>query len=134
MPPPFPTSLSSDLHDFGLSLPPGGVRIEAVGLRRRAVLVLIGEQYVDRAAFYQGSEVVPVTVHAKAVREREGDLASSVPGGLDRNAHSGARCFGVPQIALQIQDRRRSEEHTSELQSLMRISYAVFCLKKKTTV
>src|SRR3546814_8100391 len=28
-------------------------------------------------------------------------------------------------------DRRRSEEHTSELQSLMRISYAVFCLKKK---
>src|SRR3546814_1242899 len=29
-------------------------------------------------------------------------------------------------------DRGRSEEHTSELQSLMRISYAVFCLKKKT--
>src|SRR3546814_6886439 len=29
--------------------------------------------------------------------------------------------------------RQRSEEHTSELQSLMRISYAVFCLKKKTT-
>src|SRR3546814_5658702 len=28
---------------------------------------------------------------------------------------------------------QRSEEHTSELQSLMRISYAVFCLKKKTT-
>src|SRR3546814_8673996 len=28
-------------------------------------------------------------------------------------------------------DRQRSEEHTSELQSLMRISYAVFCLKKK---
>src|SRR3546814_10215392 len=29
--------------------------------------------------------------------------------------------------------RARSEEHTSELQSLMRISYAVFCLKKKTS-
>src|SRR3546814_4350676 len=29
--------------------------------------------------------------------------------------------------------RSRSEEHTSELQSLMRISYAVFCLKKKKT-
>src|SRR3546814_8484669 len=28
--------------------------------------------------------------------------------------------------------RQKSEEHTSELQSLMRISYAVFCLKKKT--
>src|SRR3546814_10620059 len=32
-----------------------------------------------------------------------------------------------------INDVWRSEEHTSELQSLMRISYAVFCLKKKTT-
>src|SRR3546814_7043781 len=30
-------------------------------------------------------------------------------------------------------ESRRSEEHTSELQSLMRISYAVFCLKKKKT-
>src|SRR3546814_6401657 len=30
--------------------------------------------------------------------------------------------------------RNRSEEHTSELQSLMRISYAVFCLKKKTQI
>src|SRR3546814_1505774 len=30
-------------------------------------------------------------------------------------------------------DKTRSEEHTSELQSLMRISYAVFCLKKKKT-
>src|SRR3546814_5827084 len=34
---------------------------------------------------------------------------------------------GTPQAA------RRSEEHTSELQSLMRISYDVFCLKKKKT-
>src|SRR3546814_7680208 len=32
---------------------------------------------------------------------------------------------------LRIRQRRRSEEHTSDLQSLMRISYAVFCLKKK---
>src|SRR3546814_3554048 len=32
---------------------------------------------------------------------------------------------------LAISSLRRSEEHTSELQSLMRISYAVFCLKKK---
>src|SRR3546814_4608865 len=34
-------------------------------------------------------------------------------------------------IALGISDVARSEEHTSELQSLMRISYAVFCLQKK---
>src|SRR3546814_1602356 len=35
------------------------------------------------------------------------------------------------QIAFGRQPHGRSEEHTSELQSLMRISYAVFCLKKK---
>src|SRR3546814_7491235 len=34
-------------------------------------------------------------------------------------------------VAIIIIECRRSEEHTSELQSLMRISYAVFCLKKK---
>src|SRR3546814_3214359 len=46
---------------------------------------------------------------------RTGQVAASVvPGGMD------------PQGLL-----HRSEEHTSELQSLMRISYAVFCLKKK---
>src|SRR3546814_7544859 len=33
--------------------------------------------------------------------------------------------------AVGLESTRRSEEHTSELQSLMRISYAVFCLKKK---
>src|SRR3546814_7919692 len=38
----------------------------------------------------------------------------------------GFRCCSSPIIAYD-----RSEEHTSELQSLMRISYAVFCLKKK---
>src|SRR3546814_5268231 len=37
------------------------------------------------------------------------------------------------EIGSVIETRRRSEEHTSELQSLMRISYAVFCFKKKTT-
>src|SRR3546814_2597438 len=35
--------------------------------------------------------------------------------------------------ALDLASHKRSEEHTSELQSLMRISYAVFCLKKKKT-
>src|SRR3546814_4878417 len=38
----------------------------------------------------------------------------------------------APAAADKLLDQMRSEEHTSELQSLMRISYAVFCLKKKT--
>src|SRR3546814_2146318 len=46
--------------------------------------------------------------------------------------------FSEPGAAQQLTvaevlSQRRSEEHTSELQSLMRISYAVFCLKKKNT-
>src|SRR3546814_10240225 len=42
-------------------------------------------------------------------------------------------CMGVPVIVrlLPVGAASRSEEHTSELKSLMRISYAVFCLKKK---
>src|SRR3546814_3064661 len=42
-------------------------------------------------------------------------------------------CSGMRPVGEQLLGRRRSEEHTSELQSLMRISYAVFCLKKKKT-
>src|SRR3546814_7931681 len=45
-----------------------------------------------------------------------------------------ARVINLTRVAAKcatIRGRTRSEEHTSELQSLMRISYAVFCLKKK---
>src|SRR3546814_622635 len=47
---------------------------------------------------------------------------------LDRmdRAENAVDCFAVFRVGL-----ARSEEHTSALQSLMRISYAVFCLKKK---
>src|SRR3546814_2344959 len=45
----------------------------------------------------------------------------------------GRRRVAARGMAQRHQSRDRSEEHTSELQSLMRISYAVFCLKKKTT-
>src|SRR3546814_3963301 len=38
----------------------------------------------------------------------------------------------LDELEGDVADVERSEEHTSELQSLMRISYAVFCLKKKT--
>src|SRR3546814_7167479 len=44
-----------------------------------------------------------------------------------------ARHADMAELAMPDPARGRSEEHTSELQSLMRISYAVFCLKKKRT-
>src|SRR3546814_8545028 len=53
--------------------------------------------------------------------------------GLEVVRHDARRVStGLDAIPLLDQRRRRSEEPTSELQSLMRISYAVICLKKKT--
>src|SRR3546814_657075 len=54
----------------------------------------------------------------------------------DMSVDETADCLGVPAATVRTRYFRakgllRSEEHTSELQSLMRISYAVFCLKKK---
>src|SRR3546814_5459397 len=52
--------------------------------------------------------------------------------GADRRVGLVARaCSASAQTVTCAVGRMRSEEHTSELQSLMRISYAVFCLKKK---
>src|SRR3546814_10007978 len=53
-----------------------------------------------------------------------GELAEGILGGTKTLALK-------PQAFMNLSGKR-SEEHTSELQSLMRISYAVFCLKKKT--
>src|SRR3546814_3098850 len=52
--------------------------------------------------------------------------------GLGGDQRSGHR-LGVVSGRSGRRQHLRSEEHTSELQSLMRISYAVFCLKKKNT-
>src|SRR3546814_5564713 len=53
---------------------------------------------------------------------------------LDKDRASLVVPTQAPQKAWAVVQRLRSEEHTSELQSLMRISYAVFCLKKKSQV
>src|SRR3546814_8456740 len=51
-----------------------------------------------------------------------------------RNPHVPACTLRSLRRTWMCKCRVRSEEHTSELQSLMRISYAVFCLKKKTKI
>src|SRR3546814_1841245 len=74
-----------------------------------------------------------------------GSLTSSLPGRVFQQAQTTATIGlsatiplyqgGLPAAevrrATALESQARSEEHTSELQSLMRISYAVFCLKKK---
>src|SRR3546814_9145808 len=76
--------------------------------------------------------------HHRHQRE-EGLVAGKVPGTDERAGHAGGGLgrraadpgelhhHGIEEVG-----EGRSEEHTSELQSLMRISYAVFCLKTKT--
>src|SRR3546814_9455698 len=71
--------------------------------------------------------LAPVEIRADSDIARGGQIVTGLPHvGIDAedflDDHDGGRCAGF-----------RSEEHTSELQSLMRISYAVFCLKKKNT-
>src|SRR3546814_10619013 len=61
-------------------------------------------------------------------------IRDSVPSLLPADS-TDKSCIPSGSASVQIRIRRpwRSEEHTSELQSLMRISYDVLCLKKKTT-
>src|SRR3546814_9952546 len=67
-------------------------------------------------------------------------IAGEAPKGIYLHLHSGGWFMGAADLQDPMLERYadeanvvcvRSEEHTSELQSLMRISYAVFCLKKK---
>src|SRR3546814_3233186 len=75
--------------------------------------------YVMRdTALSSGHDVIPVQPGSS--RER-------------RNGHVKIQHWHKPHDAPTSACDGRSEEHTSELQSLMRISYAVFCLKKKNT-
>src|SRR3546814_3567128 len=57
-----------------------------------------------------------------------GELHQNVPGKAD---HRDGTAHLTDNFGHRCRRTQRSEEHTSELQTLMRISYAVFCLKKK---
>src|SRR3546814_9186831 len=89
----------------------------------RAALDSASRQLVERglAIWSADSEHRPVLI----VRGQANLIDESAAEHLDR----------VRQLLDELEDKEeiRSEEHTSELQSLMRISYAVFCLKKKHT-
>src|SRR3546814_5476803 len=69
----------------------------------------------------------PTGAQQRSVSEITGDMAQRTPMLRLLQGDVGSGKTLVALMAL------RSEEHTSELQSLMRISYAVFCLKKKST-
>src|SRR3546814_6649098 len=97
-------------------------------IRRPPVTTRTDTLFPYTTLFRSGREVVEL----RAAQQRVGAVVAG-----QRDAQvvvGGQRLFdqrGQLRIAEGLPERRRSEEHTSELQSLMRISYAVFCLKKK---
>src|SRR3546814_1904242 len=82
------------------------------------------------------TEIYTVLTHSFPTR-RSSDLGAFTWTGPYGGGKSSAALLVANLIAGSDENRKiakaRSEEHTSELQSLMRISYAVFCLKKKKT-
>src|SRR3546814_17915216 len=75
-----------------------------------------------RSLFMQAGLILPGHIDPVTVRVR-----NLSPGGMLAEA----KVQITQGAAIEVDLRNRSEEHTSELQSLMRNSYAVFCLKKK---
>src|SRR3546814_4290137 len=74
---------------------------------------------------------VPTTNTALEKRKMLLTLKSVFKGDIEKNQEINQRLGERIQLRKDFETSSRSEEHTSELQSLMRISYAVFCLKKK---
>src|SRR3546814_1853707 len=100
------------------------------------LILIAGEAALDGLQRHDDDVVLVVAEAALAARGKHADhLACRVP-----DAKPLADRIGPAKQVLhdRVADdadglaRLRSEEHTSELQSLMRISYAVFCLKQKT--
>src|SRR3546814_6604295 len=96
-----------------------------------------GREFEWHAAFRAGRRALVLHAGTHRTDVLPGDLHRRLTARAFASASAAAGTasirFGQPrQHRLRISlERLRSEEHTSELQSLMRISYAVFCLKKK---
>src|SRR3546814_8778429 len=80
-----------------------------------------GERRFERALTAWDSELLGVAVHLSTIT-RDGWVCTTYAPGTVHDGTEG-------ELYDLDQDPLRSEEHTSELQSLLRISYAVFCLK-----
>src|SRR3546814_3065081 len=92
------------------------------------------QQVADVHDNLHAQEVLPSLVAMVFARRSEPERPGGPPGYRYESVVplAGNRSLvGFDMAAQEANLRARSEEHTSELQSLMRISYAVFCLKKK---
>src|SRR3546814_3210692 len=115
---------SSDVCSSDLTLPPAHLRLRHSPLRHGRGLCL----HLDRDGGL--SRQHPGDLRPEGPRPPAGGVALAHAGPAHRRRRD-ADLEGLQEPPAPCPARRRSEEHTSELQSLMRISYAVFCLKKK---
>src|SRR3546814_6781689 len=99
----------------------------------RWMLEEVGEPYdtviLDYGTTMKDADYLAINPMGKVPAIKHGDTIVTEAGAICAYL---ADAFPDKGLAPPLADPRRSEEHTSELQSLMRISYAVFCLKKKT--
>src|SRR3546814_4977452 len=99
--------------------------------------IIMGKDVALRSAAAVAVEGVDRSVHPAPRAPRASDAAERPAVAheqVEQRHRVGRRPFALlPRAIPADRARQRSEEHTSELQSLMRISYAVFCLKKKRT-
>src|SRR3546814_1449233 len=96
-------------------------------LSANAALIGCLSNLLDKLHFVRLTEV-QMEDRADAVMSEAGSLAQALLASDEEQVH---RCLDQQFDRELSMLASRSEEHTSELQSLMRISYAVFCLKKK---
>src|SRR3546814_20225731 len=90
--------------------------------------------YCHPLSLHDALPISPELPPASCSREPSGSSGRPSSGAVMFLSCSGAPEVDAPAPGLHLQAPvARSEEHTSELQSLMRISYAVLCLKKKKT-
>src|SRR3546814_7233310 len=92
---------------------------------------------LDQRFLHDAAGLAEIHASRVALLQRRHDTAHVLHAGgaeLADDALDGRAHVGLVHLLRQEALDDRSEEHTSELQSLMRISYAVFCLKKKNDI
>src|SRR3546814_3938353 len=114
---------SSDVCSSDLRLPQPLVGLAPAGLEP------VEQSALHRPGLSVGRDASKTRL-VEGVHHLSGHVELALLGGTVADPHGSAALVAGQPRELELR-QARSEEHTSELQSLMRISYAVFCLKKK---
>src|SRR3546814_9420498 len=102
--------------------------------RRSSDRSLRSKQYLGNFGFADGTTTRTLGIYQKSYGQLDGQISYKITDNFEVFAEAINITKADTSVYLQFPElpfRYRSEEHTSELQSLMRISYAVFCLKKQ---